>query len=127
MSLFRVGMASVAAAVMLSACADFPLIGANNGEALPGKAAEGLTTATAVRPGRAMAASKYSINTTMGVLLDTPDTREVLQRHIPSVVASNRIGLARGMSLKSLAGFGESGIDPATLTAIDQDLAKIGP
>ena len=69
--------------------------------------------------------SKFSANSTMAVLLDTPETRAVLMRHVPGVVKSPQISLARGLSLKQLAGFSKAGISPQTLSAIDADLAKI--
>ena len=80
-------------------------------------------------PGGAAAApaphGKFSAETTMAVLLDTPQTRAVLMRHVPGVVTSPQIAMARGLSLKQLAGFAKAGISPEKLAAIDADLAKI--
>ncbi len=124
------GIAAVAAAAALSACADVPLIGANHGEALPGDttatgtAAADASAQAGARAGRA-AMAKYSSSSTMAVLLDTPACRAVLEKHIPSVVNSNQISMARGISLKQVAGFGSSGITPQQLAAIDRDLARI--
>ncbi len=69
--------------------------------------------------------AKFSGDTMMGVLLDDPATRAVLQRHVPQVVASNQIVMARGLTLKQLAGFAQAGISPKTLSAIEADLSKL--
>ena len=69
--------------------------------------------------------AKFSGDTMMGVLLDDPATRAVLQRHVPKVVASNQIVMARGLTLKQLAGFAQAGISPKTLSEIEADLAKL--
>ena len=69
--------------------------------------------------------AKFSGDTLMGALLDDPAARAVLQRHIPKVVASGQISMARGLSLKQLAGFAQAGISPKVLGEIEADLAKL--
>ncbi|MEO6338937.1 MAG: helix-turn-helix transcriptional regulator [Caulobacteraceae bacterium] len=69
--------------------------------------------------------AKFSGDTMMGALLDDPTTRAVLQRHVPKVVASNQIAMARGLTLKQLADFAQAGISPKALSEIEADLAKL--
>ena len=121
-------------ALGLSACANMPFIGANRGERLPSEtsAPPALTAAAPVAPARGgkpappvSAEVKFSSNTKVGVLLDNPATRQVLQRHCPGVVTSPQIGMARGLPLKQLAGFPDAHITPQQLADIDRELARV--
>jgi|GEM_PF-4249419 len=91
---------------------------------LAGCAHNGQPPATTVEA-RTAGGHRFSADSTMAVLLDTPQTREVLMRHVPAVVQSPQISLARGLSLKQLASFSQAGISSQTLLAIDAELAKL--
>lgn len=65
-----------------------------------------------------------SCDSRLGLLMDDPAARTVLERHIPDVISSPKIAKARGLTLTQLAGFRQSGITPETLTQIAQDLAS---
>jgi hypothetical protein len=44
----------------------------------------------------------YSLDTKLGVLLDDTHALQILERHAPGISKNPMIGLARGMTLKSL-------------------------
>ena len=105
--------------LIASVAAAFAVAGCSHG---PPKSAP---APTASAPAGAPAKAKFSGDTLMGVLLDDPASRAVLQRHVPGVVSSNQIVMARGLTLKQLAGFAQAGISRKTLSEIEADLAKI--
>ena len=58
---------------------------------------------SAARLADARASGRYnSLTTSLGALLDDPAARAVLDRHIPDVVASPQINMARGLTLAAL-------------------------
>ncbi len=63
--------------------------------------------------------------TALGVLLDNPTTKAVLEKHVPALVSDARIGMARGLTLKGLQTYAAEQLTDAKLAAIDADLAKI--
>lgn len=69
------------------------------------------------------AARGLSCDSRLATLLDNPQARDVLARHIPDVVSDKRIAMARNMTLKQLAKFGQTGITREQLAEIDVDLA----
>lgn len=80
------------------------------------------------QPAAAAAAPAYSTkSTTLGDLLDNPDTKAVLDKHIEAMVNSDQIGMARGMTLDTLAQYAGGTLTPEVLAAIDADLAKVPP
>ena len=64
--------------------------------------------------------------TTIGQLLDNAQTRGVLEKYAPNLVHSDRIGEARGMTLRALQPFTPK-ITDDLLASIDLELAKIVP
>lgn len=68
---------------------------------------------------------KYTASNTIGELVDKAETKAVLQKHIPQIIASDQMAQTRGMTLQALAGFPMAGIDAAKLKAITDDLAKV--
>ena len=73
----------------------------------------------------APAAAPYSASSKIGDLLDNAATKAVLQKYIPEVIASEQIGMARGMTLEQLAGYPQVGIDEAKMKTIVAELAAI--
>lgn len=76
----------------------------------------------------AAAAGKAAFSTTdtdLGVLLDNPDTKAVLTKHIPAMVNNEQITMARSMTLRSLQQYAADTLTDPTLAAIDADLAKV--
>lgn len=74
----------------------------------------------------ALASGRYnSLTTPLGVLLDDPAARAVLAERIPTVVNSEQIGGARGITLSALAEYLPQVLTAETIAAIDADLGKL--
>lgn len=72
----------------------------------------------------AASAAPSTAATPLGDLLDNPATRAVLDKHVPEMVSSPQIDMARGMTLKSLQPYAPNLTDEK-LAAIDADLAML--
>ena len=85
------------------------------------------TAAFAQTPAAASAApaSLSTAATTIGDLLDNPQAKAVLLKHLPEVVGSDQIEMARGMTLHDIQQYAPDEVTAVKLTAIDADLAKI--
>jgi para-nitrobenzyl esterase len=93
---------------------------------LIGTALQAQPAAAPSAPAAAPAAgAKFSGESQIGALLDDPAAKAVLQKHIPEIVGSDQIEMARGMTLTQIAGFPQAGIDEAKLKAILADLAAL--
>lgn len=44
----------------------------------------------------------YTLDTTLGEILDDPQAKEILDKHLPGVADNPMVGMARGMSLNSI-------------------------
>ncbi len=72
------------------------------------------------------AAAAYSTGETdIGTLLDNPDTKAVLQKHMPGFADNPQIEMARSMTLKQIQGFAGDAITDEALAKVDADLAKL--
>jgi hypothetical protein len=72
------------------------------------------------------AATKYSTaETEIGTLLDNPETKAVLDKHIPTFASNPQIAMARAMTLKAIQGFAGDALNDAVLAKIDADLATV--
>lgn len=49
--------------------------------------------------------AKYSFSTTVGVLIDTPETRALIEELIPSVLSHPMLDMARSMQLAEAIGY----------------------
>jgi hypothetical protein len=76
-------------------------------------------------PAAASAAHYSSTETELGVLLDDPAARAVLEKHLPEIKGNDQIDMARSMTLKTLQEFAPDSFTDAKLAAIDADLAKL--
>ncbi len=66
-----------------------------------------------------------SINSTVGELLDNAASCAILDKHVPGMSSNPQIGMARGMSLKMVAGFSGGMITDEILAAVDAELGKL--
>lgn len=74
----------------------------------------------------AMASGYYnSLVTPLGVLLDDPAARAILQARIPQVIGNEQIGMARGFTLAALADYMPQVLTREMLASIDADFAKL--
>ena len=72
------------------------------------------------------AKAAYSVATTpLGDLLANPDTKAVLEKHMPGISTSPEIEPVKGLSLKAIQPFAPDRLPDALLAAIDADLAKV--
>jgi hypothetical protein len=62
----------------------------------------------------------------MGELLDNPTAKAVLAKYLPDLdKAGPMLNMARGMSLKQIAGFPQANISADKLKSIVEDLQKL--
>jgi hypothetical protein len=84
------------------------------------------TTVPAMAQTAAAAAPAYSTaDTDIGTLIDTAETKAIVDKHMPGFSGNPQIAMARSMTLKQIQGFSGDQITDAKLAAIDADLAKL--
>lgn len=77
-------------------------------------------------PAAAPAASAYTTESTdIGTLLDNPATKAILAKHIPEMMESPQIEMARAMTLKQIQGFAPDKVTEEMLAKIDADLKTL--
>jgi hypothetical protein len=68
----------------------------------------------------------FSSDTKLGVLLDSPEAKEILIKHLPEIKnAGPMIAMARGMTLSALSRVASGKITPEKLAAIQADLERL--
>lgn len=65
--------------------------------------------------------------TVIGTLLDTPETKAVLDAHLPELSTNPQVEMARTMTLKLVQSYVPDTFTDEVLAKIDADLAKIAP
>jgi hypothetical protein len=68
----------------------------------------------------------FSIQSSLGDLLDNEQTKAVLEQHMPGISDHPQIAMGRGFPLAVVANFSGGLITQDMLTAVDADLAKLG-
>lgn len=92
-----------------------------------GAQAAGTPTA-ATAPNTSAATPRYTVeDTDIGTLLDDPEAKAILAKHLPDIVKSDQIDMARSMTLKVIQQYSADQVTDAKLAAIDADLAKLPP
>ena len=72
------------------------------------------------------AAGHYTTaDTNIGTLLDDPESKAVLDKHLPGFSANPQVAMARSMTLRQVQQFDAASMPDSLLTSIDGDLAKI--
>jgi hypothetical protein len=66
-----------------------------------------------------------SIDSKVGELLDNPQAKVILDKHMEGFSTNPQVGMARGFSLKMAAGFSGGKITPDMLSAVNADLAAL--
>lgn len=83
-----------------------------------------MASAQAAAP--AAAAAGYSTeNSTIEQLMGDPAARAVVDKHLPGLLASEQIEMAKAMTLKQVSGFAPDRVSADALAKIDADLAKV--
>jgi nitroreductase len=71
-------------------------------------------------------AMAFSADTKLGDLLDNPEAKAVLLKHVPEISSAGpMLNMARGMTLKMVTGFPQANISAEKLQAIVADLEKL--
>lgn len=64
-------------------------------------------------------------DTEIGVLLDDPAAKAVIEKDAPEIAKSDQIDMARSMTLRSVQQYSPDELSDAVLAKIDADLAKL--
>lgn len=80
-------------------------------------------SATAPAAAAPAAAAKLDIDSPIGDLLDHPETKAVLAKHLPKLLDFPQLDMVRPMSLRQVSQYPQAEIDDAKLKAISDDLA----
>lgn len=67
----------------------------------------------------------FNLDSKVGDLLDNETARAALDKHMPDFSSNPQLAMARGFSLKMVAGFSAGKITPEMLTAVEAELAKL--
>lgn len=78
-------------------------------------------------PATAPASAYSTAGTDIGTLVDNPETKAVLDKHMPGFTNNPQIEMARAMTLKHIQPFVGDQMTDAVLARIDADLATIKP
>lgn len=65
---------------------------------------------------------KFTVQTTLGQLLNDERAKTILEKHIPGSTSHPRLPQALHMSLIEISGYPEANLDQAKLQALLQDL-----
>lgn len=84
-----------------------------------------VAAAAAPAPAPAPAAQRYSAESTVGELLQSEAARAIVERHLPGIGGHPQLGMAKGMSLATVAKFTGGLISAEALAAIDKDLKAL--
>jgi hypothetical protein len=68
----------------------------------------------------------FSIQSTLGELLDNEATLAILEKHLPGIAGHPQIGMGRGFGLAMVAQFSGGMITPEALEKIEADLQALG-
>lgn len=89
-------------------------------------AADPAASTAASAPAAAAPAAKFSITeTSIGDLLDNPETKAILVKHVAELVANPQVDMARGMTLKQVQAYAGDALSDAKLADIQADLEKL--
>ena len=85
-----------------------------------------LAQATPPAPAAPAAAGGYSVtDTDVGTLIDNPDTKAILDKHLPGFSGNDQVAMARSMTLKGLQQYAPDTFTDKTLGEIQADLDKL--
>ena len=67
----------------------------------------------------------FTLETTLGELLDNPQAKALLDQQLPGLSTNPLAAMAKGMSLKAIAPMAKGMITPDKLKSIEDELKKI--
>jgi hypothetical protein len=72
------------------------------------------------------AAPAYSTeNSTIGELIDNPETKAIFDKHLPGVSSNDQFEMAKAMTLRQVQSYAPDQFSDETLAKMDADLAKV--
>ena len=89
-----------------------------------------LALALMAAPAMAADAAKPAYSTAetdIGTLIDTPETKAILDKYMPGFSTNEQVAMARSMTLRSIQPMAADQIKVETLDKIDADLAALKP
>lgn len=89
-----------------------------------------IALALAAAPAMAQDTAKAAFSTAdtdIGTLLDTPETKAILDKHMPGFSTNEQVAMARPMTLRAVQPMAPDQIKIETLDKIDADLAALKP
>lgn len=92
---------------------------------VPALALAQTATATASSSSSSQATPYYTIDSTVGDLLDNPATKAIFAKYLPQVVASDQINQARALPLSALKQYRPEIFTDEVLAKINSDLASV--
>ena len=81
--------------------------------------------AQASAPQGATVTAYSTASTPIGVLMDDPTAKAIVERHMPGLTKSEQIAMARAMTLKAVQQYAPDTVTDAKLAAIDAEFAKL--
>jgi hypothetical protein len=66
-------------------------------------------------------------DTDIGTLIDNPETKAILDKHMPGFSANEQVAMARGMTLRAVQSMVPDQIKAEALDKIDADLTTLKP
>ncbi|MDE2436401.1 MAG: hypothetical protein KGM49_09085 [Sphingomonadales bacterium] len=81
-------------------------------------------TANVAKP-TAVAPKFSTAGTDIGTLLDNPEAKAIVEKHIPGLTTNDQIEMARPMTLKAIQQYAPEQVTDERLAAIDVDLSKL--
>ncbi|RJF92959.1 hypothetical protein [Sphingomonas cavernae] len=81
--------------------------------------------AAPVAVAQAASAAYSAAETDIGTLLDNPETKAILEKHVPGMTTNPQIDMARPMTLKQVQTYEPEKFSDEVLAKIDADLAKL--
>lgn len=91
----------------------------------PAAPAAAVATPAAPAPAAAPAVVYSTADTDIGTLIDKPATRAILDQFLPGLSTDDRIGMARGMTLRAIQPMAGDKISVEALDKIDAALAAL--
>ncbi len=81
--------------------------------------------ADAPAPAAAAAPAYSTTDTDIGTLIDTPETKAILDRLMPGFSGNDQVAMARPMTLRAIQQFAPDQIKTEILDQIDAELARL--
>ena len=88
-------------------------------------AATALTAAPAVAADAPAKPAYSTSETSIGELIDNPETKAIFDKYLPGVSSNDQFEMAKPMTLKQVQAFAPDQFTDETLAKIDAELAKV--